>query len=76
MNDSAIRELLASYEVALDAANRSLRIAQALADGYRSGVRPPDAILDAYFVAVERDQAQLAALREKVQQFKSSFNGE
>ncbi|HUE89815.1 MAG TPA: hypothetical protein VMO26_27370 [Vicinamibacterales bacterium] len=73
MPEAAFLELLASFEAALNAATRSVTIAQALAEGYRTGVRPPEVVLDAYFASFERDQVQLAALREKVLQFKLSL---
>jgi hypothetical protein len=72
MSDVAFLELLASFEAALNTATRSVTIAQALAVGYRTGVRPPEVVLDAYFASFERDQAQLVALREKAQQFKAT----
>jgi len=71
MTDAAFLELLASYAAALAAARRSLTIARTLAEAHRSGLRPPEFILDAYLVTIDRDEAQLAVLREKVQQFES-----
>ena len=71
MTDAAYLELLANYEAALRAATRSLTIARTLAEAHRSALRPPEVILDAYFATVERDEAQVADLREHVQRFKS-----
>ncbi len=71
MTDSAYRELLANYEAALRAATRSLSIARTLAEAHRSDLRPPEMILDAYLATVERDEAQVAELREHLQRFKS-----
>lgn len=71
MTDAAFLELLASYAAALAAARRSLTMARTLAEAHRSGLRPPEFILDAYLVTIDRDEAQLAVLREKVQQFES-----
>ena len=34
-------------------------------------MQPPDIVLDAYLVTIERDEAKVATLREKVQQFKA-----
>ena len=71
MTDAVFLEMVASFEASLDATKRSLTIARALVEGYRSGVHPPDVILDAYLVTVDRDEAQLAELRAKVSEFKS-----
>jgi hypothetical protein len=60
-------------EQALESAKRSLAIARELIDAHRSGRRPPEAVITAYLHGVERDEAQLAELRESVQQFKSWF---
>jgi hypothetical protein len=70
MTDTAIQELLASCEAALDAADRSLRIARALADGCRARLHPPDDVLEAYLVCVERDEAHLKELADRVEQIK------
>jgi hypothetical protein len=70
MTDTAFLELLASCEAALDAADRSLRIARALADGCRSRLHPPDDVLEAYLVCVERDEVHLKELSTRVEQLK------
>jgi hypothetical protein len=70
MTDTAIQELLASCQAALDAADRSLRIARALADGYRSRLHPPEDVLDAYLACVERDEAQVKELVDRISQFR------
>jgi Asp-tRNA(Asn)/Glu-tRNA(Gln) amidotransferase A subunit family amidase len=41
-------------------------MARALAEGYRSGLRPPEDVLDAYLARIERDEAELKALRQRV----------
>lgn len=73
MTDAAFLELLASYEAALKAATRSLTIARTLAEAHRSGLHPPEVILEAYLATIERDEAQLAELRKKLQALKSQF---
>ena len=70
MTDALLRELLAGYESALALAARSVTIARALAEGHRSGLRPPDDIIEAYLARVDHDAAQLLELREKIAQFK------
>ena len=70
MTDTAILELLASCEDALDAADRSLRIAHALVEGCRSRLHPPDDVLEAYLVCVERDEAHIKELIARIEQFK------
>jgi len=60
-----IQELLESYEAALEAAHRSIRIARALAEGCRSRLHPPDDVVEAYLVCVERDEEQLRELLDK-----------
>ena len=73
VNDSDCLKLLASFEAVLGTAERSLSIARALAAGYRSGVHPPDVVLEAYSAAFERDEAQLAELRDKIQHFRNEL---
>ena len=67
MADAAGLELLTSYDAAIKLAARSLGIARALAEAHRSGLRPPDGILDAYLARIEHDEAQLVNLREQGQ---------
>ena len=59
-------ELFSSYQSALEVASRSVRIARALAEGYRAGLRPPDDVLDAYFARLERDEDELRPLRQRL----------
>jgi hypothetical protein len=66
MADRSLSDLMASYETLLDAAGRSLAIARSLAEGYRSGLRPPDDVLDAYLARIERDEEQLRELRRRL----------
>jgi hypothetical protein len=70
MSETISLELFASYEAAVKMTTRSLAIARALAEAHRSGLTPPDGILEAYFVTLERDEAQLATLRERVQRLR------
>lgn len=70
-DDAAYLELLASYEAALDAPNRTMRIAQAFADAHASGRRLPETVATAYCAQLDRDDEQLGDLREKVPQFKA-----
>jgi hypothetical protein len=70
MSEGAFVELFASCDAAVKVAARSLGIARALAEAHRSGLRPPDGILEAYLATVERDEAQLVGLRERVQRFR------
>ena len=74
MTDAAFLELLASFEAALDVANREMTMSRALADGYRSGVFPPEVVLDAYLVSCQRDADHLSVLREKLQQFRAMLS--
>ena len=70
MPDPTIQELLESYEAALEAAHRSIRIARALAEGCRSRLHPPDDVVEAYLVCVERDEEQLKELLDKCAELK------
>jgi hypothetical protein len=71
MSDPTFHELLESYEAALDAAHRSIRIARALAEGCRSRLHPPDDVVEAYLACVERDEEQVKELLEKCAELKS-----
>jgi hypothetical protein len=73
VTDTTVVELLASCEAALAAAKRSLAIARALAEGHRSGVRPPEDIIEAYLIRVERDEARIGELHEKIAQVKGEL---
>ena len=73
MTDAACLELLAGFEALPEATKRSLTIARALAEVFRFGMHPPEVILDAYLITVDRDEAQLAELRAKVREFKRWF---
>jgi hypothetical protein len=66
MADSSVPELLATSKSVLDTAGRTMAIARALAEGYRSGLRPPEDVLDAYLARLDRDEAQLKTLRERL----------
>ena len=70
MPDPTIQELLESYEAALEAAHRSIRIARALAEGCRSRLLPPDDVVEAYLVCVERDEEQVKELLDKCAELK------
>jgi hypothetical protein len=71
MSEAAFLELFASYESAVKMAARSLGIARALAEAHRSGLQPPDGILDAYLATLERDEAHLLTLRAHVQRLRA-----
>jgi hypothetical protein len=68
VTDLDITRLHALAAAALEVANRNTSIARALADGYRSGVNPPDVVLEAYFASFDRDEARLAELRNQLLQ--------
>jgi hypothetical protein len=70
MSEAVFLELFASYEASVRVAARSLAIARALAEAHRSGLTPPDGILEAYFATLERDEAQLTTLRERAQRLR------
>jgi hypothetical protein len=70
MSEAAFLELSASYDAAVKMATRSLAIARALAEAHRSGLTPPDGILEAYLATLDRDEAQLATMRERVQRLR------
>jgi hypothetical protein len=73
MTDDAFRELLASYEAALEAARRSTTLARTLAEGYRSSQRPPEDVIEAYLARINDEEAKLAELRNMVTHFKFWF---
>jgi hypothetical protein len=66
-------EWLASYESVLDTARRNVDIARGLAEAYRSGLHPPEYVIDAYLASFERDSAHLADLRAKLGQLKATM---
>ena len=68
MTDLDMTRLHALADAALELANRNTSIARALADGYRSGVTPPEVVLEAYFASFDRDEARLAELRNQLLQ--------
>ena len=71
ITESAYLELLASCEAAVNAADRSLKIARALAEGCRSRLHPPEDVIEAYLARVERDEAQIKKLAARIEQFKA-----
>lgn len=71
VTDSKTPDLIALFETAVDVASRNMTMARALAEGYRSGVRPPDVVLEAYFASFDRDESRLQQLRERMQQLKA-----
>jgi hypothetical protein len=73
MSDAAVFDLLASCEAALSAARRSVAIARALAEGCRTGIRPPEDVVEAYLACTARDESKLAELGEKLQQCRSTL---
>ena len=68
VSEPNLAEVLSLFEAAFETAQRNTTIARALAEGYRSGVSPPEVVLDAYFASFERDQARLTELRRQVRQ--------
>jgi hypothetical protein len=70
MTEVELTQLLVACESALDMASRSLAMARALAEGCRSGLRPPDDVVDAYLARVEHDESQVSALRERISRLK------
>jgi hypothetical protein len=70
MSEAVFAELFASCDSAVKMAARNVGMARALAEAHRSGLRPPESILEAYLAAVERDEAQLVTLRQQVQRFR------
>ena len=68
MADLDMTRLHALAEAALELATRNTSIAKALAEGYQSGVNPPEVVLEAYFASFERDEARLADLRTQLLQ--------
>jgi len=75
MTDTLIPELLASYEAALQVAKRSLNIARTLSEAHRSGLRPPEDVLDAYLARVHHDEQRLNELLGKVMPFRCRYGG-
>lgn len=73
MSDPTLSALLDSYVAALDTAQRSVRIARALAEGCRSSLHPPDDVVDAYLACVERDERQIETLVARVAHFRSTL---
>ena len=71
--DAAYLELLASYEAALEASSRSVTIARTLIAGLLNRQHPPDDVVRAYNLQIERDEALVAELRGKARQFKATF---
>jgi hypothetical protein len=75
MTDAAYRDLLTCCESALGAGKRSVTIARALAEAHRSGLRPPDDVIEAYLARLEDDQVQLHKLRDKLAEFRREQRG-
>jgi hypothetical protein len=71
--DAALLRLIASYITAVEVAERNLAIARALAAGYRSGVHPPEVVLEAYLTRFDADDAQLKHLRDTAAQLKNAL---
>jgi len=66
MSDPTLQQLLSSCQIALDVAQRNIRIARALAEGCRSSLSPPDDVLDAYLASVDHDDEEMARLRQRL----------
>jgi hypothetical protein len=72
MTQSDIVELIAACEAALLTAERGMGMAKALAEGCRSGLRPPDEVIHAYLARVQEDDDRLARLRARIAEWKIS----
>jgi hypothetical protein len=70
MSDVPYRDLVTCCESALGAGKRSVTIARALAEAHRSGLRPPDDVIEAYLLRLEQDQVELHKLRDRLAAFK------
>ena len=70
MNESTFLELLASYEAALDAAQRSITITRTLTEGLLSGQRPPDDIVRHYAREAAHEDERVAELRGRMALFR------
>jgi hypothetical protein len=70
--DARHADLIASFDAALDIAQRSLTMARALAEGARVGMLPPEATLGAYLARIERDQGRVAELMEHLQRLRAT----
>ena len=66
VTEAHLTRLLALAESAVETADRNTKIARALADGFRSGVRPPEVVLEAYSVSFDRDVARIGELRRSL----------
>lgn len=71
MSETAFTQLLASYEAALDAAERSTTITRTLAEGLLSGQRPPDDVVRRYAAEAAADGERIAELRGRLALFRS-----
>jgi hypothetical protein len=69
--ESTFLELLASYEAALDAAQRSITITRKLAEGLLSGQHPPDDVIREYAAQAAEDEERLAELRGRMALFRA-----
>jgi hypothetical protein len=74
MTDAAFLELLASYEAALETGTRNVTLARALAHLHLFETLPPQDVISEYLAQVDRDEARLNQLREKVKQFRKRIN--
>jgi hypothetical protein len=71
MSDAAFAELLASYEAAVEAAQRNITITRTLAEGLLSGQRPPDDVVREYALQARDDDDRVAELRARIALFRS-----
>jgi hypothetical protein len=73
MREPALFELLASYEAALDAAQRNVTLTRTLAEGLLTGQRPPDDVVRAYALQAASDEERIGELRARMALFESMF---
>ncbi len=73
MTDAAYRELLASYEAAIDAASFALKTATALAEANQRGERLSESEYQQMLGRLMRRETEIEILRENVARFKSGF---
>jgi hypothetical protein len=71
MAESKFLELLASYEAALDVAQRSIITTRTLAEGLLSGQRPPDDVLREYASQAALDDDRISELRGRMALFRA-----
>jgi hypothetical protein len=69
--ESKFLELLASYEAALDVAQRSITITRTLTEGLLSGQHPPDDVVREYAAQAAQDDDRILELRGRMALFRA-----